>query len=243
MGVTVLKRKWTQESRTERRNGKNIPVISRDKKKKRNKNNYWKSCRHVGRAVIPKKTRKVWNFLRGELWCLMNRIAAKQRGRKTRRKGWVGSVPQRSPGALESHSQPDVQEDESGGSGGSSRTEGQPRYRRDLLWPSNPVTHGQRRRLGHMTAPDFLPAVWVRVHMWRPVYAARFNQSSWQQRRSELLNRKINDEFPFTPVKKPVNYITGVTCFDLSFVIFSADRSTGFLTFERFLKTDAWKAL
>lgn len=105
----------------------------------------------------------------------MNRIAAKQRGRKTRIKGWLGSVPQRSPGALESHSQPDVQEDESGGSEGSSRTEGEQRYRRENCrptggrWASFDGHNKSRYKVNDgarlMSVANFVPVVWVRVHM------------------------------------------------------------------------------
>lgn len=237
MGVTVLKRKWTQESRTERRNGEKIPVISRDKKTgiKIITEKASQTYRHVGSAVIPKKTSG--KFCEG--WTLMfnEPYRSKTEGEENQNKrlAWL------SPAALSRSAGVALAARRSGGWKRREWRKQQNRRRAKIQerklpanlnwWPQvllHKVKDGARVR----SVPDFIPVVWVRVHMWRPVYAASFNHSSRQQRRIELLNKKINDEFPFTPVKKPINYITGVTCFDLSFVTFSVDRPTVFLTFK-----------
>lgn len=171
----------------------------------------------------------------------MNHIAAKQRGEKTRNKRLVWLRPT----ALFRTAGAGVQEDESGESEGSSGTEGKKRYRTQtcqpnwvllaLIYGPNKSSYTWTRMMlsswGQMSVPDLIPTVRVRLHMWQPVYTAWFNQNSWQQRRTQLLNKKINDEFPFIPVKKPINFITGLTCFDLSFITLLTGRSRMFLTF------------
>ena len=74
--------------------------------------------------------------------------------------------------------------------------------------------------------PDFCTAVLgktVRDSLFTPSVLSE----PWQQRRTELLNRKINAGVPFTPVRKPISVINSLTCFDLSFLMF---QTNGFWT-------------